>query len=103
MSARLIGLAEPCLSAPGTRLGTTTPPPSRAAHAMAGRARQTKLDRATNFQSRFEKEAAMATTRRTARCTVFVGLLAQVLCWVPSVAAQDPEAVSAKTWVGREA
>ena len=33
----------------------------------------------------------MATTRRTARCTVFVGLLVQVLCWVPSVAAQDPE------------
>ena len=37
----------------------------------------------------------MPVTQRTARWTVFVGLLVQVLCWAPAVAAQDPEAVTA--------
>ena len=45
----------------------------------------------------------MPATQRTARWTVFVGLLVQVVCWAPAAFAQDPEAVSAKTWVGREA
>ena len=43
----------------------------------------------------------MTAMRRTTRVTMLVGLLA--LVWVSSVAAQDPEAVSAKTWIGHEA
>ena len=43
----------------------------------------------------------MAAIRRMAGVTVVVGLLA--LVWAPGAAAQDGEAVSARTWVGREA
>ena len=43
----------------------------------------------------------MPATQRTADWTVLLGML--VLVWTPGVGAQDTTAVSAKTWVGREA
>ncbi len=43
----------------------------------------------------------MPATRQMARRMMFVGVV--VLGWPAGTVAQDPEAVSAKTWVGREA